>query len=100
MTTKEKLILLVIMIFSWFKGKSKKELQALTIESLKKDLKPREALPLVLTEVYIDAPHVITEYTTWPDVMGRIEKVREKEKIYAAHVTIGGEIEYSWQKQK
>jgi len=100
MTTKDKLILLVIMLFSWFKGKSQKELQALTIESLKKDLKPREKLPLVLTEVYIDAPHVITEYSSWPDVMGRIEKVREKEKIYATHVTIGGEIEYSWQKQQ
>ncbi|MDR2274364.1 MAG: hypothetical protein LBF27_25880 [Sphingobacterium sp.] len=97
MTTKDKLTLLVIMLFSWFKSKSKKELNRLVIESLKMDLRPKDELPLVLTEVYVDAPHIITEYKTWPDAMARIEKVRDKEKIYAVHVTIAGEIEYTWQ---
>lgn len=100
MNTTEKLRLLLILLFTWFKSKGEKEVKRLLIESIRKDLTPREQLPLELTEVYIDKPHVKTTHQSWPDVMERIEKVRQNEFLYAIHVTRGGEIEYTWQQEK
>src|SRR5690606_26161951 len=100
MTPENKLTALDILRRMPFKTKSEKEAQRMLIDSIKKDLIPREQLPLELTEVYIDKPHVKTTHQSWPDVMDRIEKVRQNEFLYAIHVTRGGEIEYTWQQEK
>jgi hypothetical protein len=100
MTPENKLTALDILRRILFKSRSEKEAQRMLIDSIKKDLIPREQLPLELTEVYIDKPHVKTTHQSWPDVMDRIEKVRQNEFLYAIHVTRGGEIEYTWQQEK
>lgn len=102
MTTDQKIQTLDILrrIPFYAKTGDEKQAQQMLIDSIKKDLIPREQLPLELTEVYIDKPHVKTTHQEWPDVMERIEKVRQNEFLYAIHVTRGGEIEYTWQQEK
>ena len=100
MTPENKLTALDILRRILFKSKSEKEAQQMVIAAIKKDLTPREQLPLELTEVYVDKPHVYTSHRTWPEVMDRIEKVRQNEFLYAIHVTRAGEIEYTWQQEK
>lgn len=100
MNIQEKLNALSILANIWFKSKSAREAQELVIKSLKEELAPKDTLPLVLTEVFVDAPHVVTNYNTWPEVMNRIELVKEKENLYSIHVVRGGEIEYTWEAEK
>lgn len=102
MTTDQKIQTLDILRRIPFYSKTAKErqTQAALIVALNKDLTPKEELPLEMTEVYIDAPHIKTTHQSWPEVMTRVEKSRENEAIYAIHVTRGGELEYSWEAEK
>lgn len=101
MSSNEKLKLLLILLLTFFKSKGEKEVKRLLIDSIKKDLQPKDKLPLVVTAVYLDNPHKITEHDTWGDVMTRIEILKEhavkKEFVISAiHVTQGGDIQYTW----
>lgn len=96
MNTTEKLKLLTILLFTWFKSKGEREVKRLLIDSLRKDLLPDEQLSVVVTEVYVDAPHVVTNHNNVKDAMDRVETVRDKEKLNAIHMQRGSEIIYSW----
>src|SRR5690606_41266293 len=101
MTTDQKIQTLDILrrIPFYAKTADEKQAQQMVISAIKKDLIPREQLPWELTEVYIDKPHGKTTHQSWPDVMERIEKVRQKECSYAIHVSRTGEIEHTRQKE-
>lgn len=96
MNTTEKLKLLTILLFTWFKSKGEKEVKRLLIDSIRKDLIPPEQLSIELTEVYVDAPHIVTNHNTVADAMDRVEAVRDKEKLHAIHMRRGTEIIYTW----
>ena len=96
MSTSEKLKLLTILLFTWFKSKGEREVKQLLIESLRKDLLPADRLSIEVTEVYVDAPHVVTNHNSIADAMDRVETVREKEKLHAIHMRRGTEIIYTW----
>lgn len=102
MTTDQKIQTLDILrrIPFYAKTDNEKITQAAIIAALNKDLTPKEELPLEMTEVFVDAPHIKTTHRNWPEVMTRVEKARENEAIYAIHVTRGGEIEYTWEAEK
>lgn len=96
MEIKEKLKLLTILLFTWFKSKGEKEVKRLLIDSLIKDLTPEDKKPVEVTEVYIDAPHIVTTYSNIGDAMARVEKVRDNEKLHAIHMARGKDIIYTW----
>lgn len=97
MTPENKLTCLSILSRLWWKTPRQAELETRVIETLMSDLTPRDELPLTVTEVYRDKPHIQTTHQNWPDAMGRIEKVRNSEGLYKVHVVRGGEIEYTWE---
>lgn len=99
MTPTDKLTALSILSRKLFPTKEERGLHEAVIASLMNDLTPKELLPLTVTEVYRDAPHIITTHGTIAEAMTRIDKVRGNEKIYAVHVTRGEEVEYTWESQ-
>lgn len=96
MNTTEKLRLLLILLFTWFKSKGEREVKTLLIESIRKDLLPADRLSIEVTEVYVDAPHVVTNHNSIADAMTRIETIRDKEKLHTVHMKRGAEIIYTW----
>src|SRR5690606_21311005 len=101
MTTDQKIQTLDILrrIPFYAKTGDEKQAQQMVIAAIKKDLTPREQLPLELTKAYIDTRHVMTTNQSWPDVMVPIENVRQNVFLYAIHVTRGGEFDNTWQQE-
>lgn len=96
MTATEKLRLLLILLFTWFKSKGEREVKNLLIDSIRKDLLPVDKLSVEVTEVYIDAPHVVTNHDSINDAMTRVETVRDNEKLHTIHMRRGTDIIYTW----
>lgn len=96
MNTDQKISALQILTRMPFKNKGEKEAQKMLIDSIKKELIPEDSLPLILTEVYRDAPHVQTTHKSFPEVMDRVEAIRKKDKLHSIHVTQGKKTLYTW----